>query len=158
MLAGACIAYRSKTQTQTALSSTEAEFYAAVSVAKVARYLRSILHELGYPQPRPTLIYEDNQPTIKIVDSNVPTERSRHIEIPFFAIQDWRRDGFIEMTHIAGTINSSDVLTKPLAWVLHSRHARRLMGHYNPVHSFSPVICNQSIPDQGKVLSEGQDG
>lgn len=158
MLAGACIAYRSKTQTQTALSSTEAEFYAAVSVAKVARYLRSILQELGYPQTRPTLIYEDNQPTIKIVDSNVPTERSRHIEIPFFAIQDWRRDGFIEMTHIAGTINSSDVLTKPLAWVLHSRHARRLMGHYNPVHSFSPVICNQSIPDQGKVLSEGQDG
>ena len=34
-LAGAAIVYRSKTQTQTALSSTEAEFYAAVSAAKI---------------------------------------------------------------------------------------------------------------------------
>jgi predicted house-cleaning NTP pyrophosphatase (Maf/HAM1 superfamily) len=42
-LASAAIVYQSKTQTQTALSSTEAEFYEPVSAAKIIRYLRSIL-------------------------------------------------------------------------------------------------------------------
>ena len=34
-LVGAAIIYRSKTQTQTTLSSTEAKFYAAISAAKI---------------------------------------------------------------------------------------------------------------------------
>jgi len=129
-LAGAAIVYRSKTQTQTALSSTEAEFYAAVSAAKIVRYLRSILQELNFPQLKPTLIYEDNQSTKKIIDSVTPTERSRHIAIPYFAINDWKTEGSIDMTYIPGKLNPSDALTKPLGWVLHNRHARRLMGHF----------------------------
>jgi hypothetical protein len=44
MLAGGVIAYRCKTQTITSTSSTEAEFIAVVSAAKVAKHLRSILH------------------------------------------------------------------------------------------------------------------
>ena len=43
-LAGAAVVYRSKTQTQTALSSTEAEFYAAVSTAKIVCYLGTHSH------------------------------------------------------------------------------------------------------------------
>jgi hypothetical protein len=53
MLAGGVIAYRSKTQPITATSSTEAEFIAAVSAGKVARYLRSILDKTGLPPRRP---------------------------------------------------------------------------------------------------------
>jgi hypothetical protein len=53
-LAGGTIVYRSKTQTVTALSSTEAEFYAAVAAAKVVRYTRAVLHDLGYTQNNPT--------------------------------------------------------------------------------------------------------
>jgi hypothetical protein len=44
-----------------ATSSTEAEFIAAVSAAKTAKYLRSVLSDLGFPQPGPTILYEDNQ-------------------------------------------------------------------------------------------------
>ena len=34
------------------------------------------------------------------------------------------------MAYIPGIINAADDLTKPLGWVLHERHARRLMGHF----------------------------
>ena len=44
---GGAIIYRSKIQSITALSSTEAEFLAAVLCAKIALYLRFILYELG---------------------------------------------------------------------------------------------------------------
>jgi hypothetical protein len=128
-LAGSTIVYRSKTQTVTALSSIEAEFYAAVAGAKVVRYIRAVLHDLGYTQHTPTSIYEDNKSAISIINSRTPTERSRHVATPYFAIQDWKADGSIVMEHIPGIINPSDDLTKPLGWVLHARHARRLMGH-----------------------------
>jgi len=128
---GGAIVYRSKAQSITALSSTEAELIAAVTAAKTAKFLRSILHELGFTQHEPTPIYEDNQPTIDIVNSQKPTERTRHIDIRFFAIQEWMQKGDIRMFHIPGVINPADDLTKPLGWVLHSRHARYIMGHYS---------------------------
>ena len=75
------IVYRSKTQSVTAISSTEAEFPAAVSCVKIALYLRSILFELGFPCKGPTRIYEDNASTIDIVNSTIPTEHAWYIYI-----------------------------------------------------------------------------
>ena len=60
------------------------------------------------------------------------TERTRHINYRFFQIKDWRIvDGEIIMLHIPGILNISDAETKPLGFVLHSRHCRRMMGHYD---------------------------
>jgi hypothetical protein len=114
-LAGGTIAYRCKTQSITATSLTEAEIIAAVSAAKVARYFRMIMKELGFQQHKATILYEDNQSTIHMVNSGKPTEQSRHINIQYFAIQDWKRNGNIQLCHIPGIINSADVLTKPLS-------------------------------------------
>ena len=151
-LAGGAIAYRSKTQSLTATSSCEAEFYAAVTAAKVAKYLRSILQELGFTQKSPTLLYEDNASTIKLINAKQPTERSRHIDIQFFAIQDWKSQGHILMEHIPGIINPSDDLTKPLGWVLHSRHARRIMGHFLPPWCpTSPLTVNGLLRFSGSA-------
>ena len=64
-----------------------------------------------------------------MINAGKPTERSRHIDIQYFAIQDWRQAGDIILKSIPGIINPADDFTKALGWVLHSRHARRLMGH-----------------------------
>ena len=56
LLAGGAISYRSKTQSITATSSTEAEFLAAVTAAKHAKYLRAIMKELGFALNEPTPI------------------------------------------------------------------------------------------------------
>ena len=66
---GGAIVYRSKTQGANALSSTEAELIAAVTAANTACYLRSMLNELGFPQLKPTRIFEDNASTIKIINA-----------------------------------------------------------------------------------------
>ena len=65
--------YRSKTQSVTVISSTEAEIIAVVSCAKIALYLQSILYEPGLACKKPTPIYEDIASTINIVNSSVPT-------------------------------------------------------------------------------------
>jgi len=110
--------------------STEAEFLAAVATAKHARHMRAIMTDLGFPPKGPTVMCCDNQSAINMINARVPTERSRHIDIQHFAIQDWKESGAIVMEFISGVINPSDDLTKPLGWVLHDRHARRIMGHH----------------------------
>ena len=142
------ISYRSKSQSVTATSSTEAEFLAAVMAAKHAKYLRAVLLELGFPQKGPTPLYEDNMSAINMINNRVPTERSRHIDIQHFAIQDWADARDIVMRHIPGIISIPDGLTKALGWILHSRHARRMMGHFIAPILVEPlwgVECNDVL-------------
>jgi hypothetical protein len=75
-LAGGAVAFKSKLQATVATSSTKAEFLAAVSAAKVAKYLRSVLHELGFGQGKPTPLYVDNQAATAMVNEREPTPRS----------------------------------------------------------------------------------
>ena len=67
-----------------------------------------------------------------MINDQRPTPRARHIDIQHFAIQEWRERDIIRLEHIAGIINPADQGTKALSWDLHSRHARRSMGHYGP--------------------------
>jgi hypothetical protein len=127
---GAAIAWKSVLQPLTATSSTEAEFYAAVTTAKVVKYLRYVLQELKASRPGPSPLYIDNSAALAMINESRPTPRARHIEIQHFAIQQWVKSGDIRMVHLPGIINPSDGMTKALSWVLHSRHARRSMGHY----------------------------
>ena len=129
--AGAAVAYKVSLQGTVATSSTEAEFIASVTAAKMAKYLRSVLRELNMlPPDNPTVIYIDNEAAIAMINERKPTTRSRHIDIQYFAIQEWRARGEIITRHIPGVINPADDQTKPLYWKLHERHARRAMGHY----------------------------
>jgi hypothetical protein len=137
-LAGGIVACRCKSQSVTATSSTEAEFIAAVSASKTILYLWSILAQLGLPQLEPTTVYEDNSSAINMINHSVTTERSRHIDIQMFAIQDWKDRGDILLAHIPGVINPADALTKALGWVLHSRHLHRLLGSHRPLFAPAP--------------------
>jgi len=83
------ISYCCKTQSITATSSTEAEFLAAVATAKHAWYMHVIMTNLGFLPKGPTVMCCDNQLAINMINARVPTERSCHIDIQHFAIQDW---------------------------------------------------------------------
>ena len=128
---GVAVVYRSKNQLINALSYTETKIIFYVTAANTDRLLRYMLRELGFPQEYPTPIYEDNDPIIGIVNFSMPTERTRHISVQLFVIEGWKEDGDVIMHHIHGIISPVDDLTKPLGWVLYSRHARYLMRHYN---------------------------
>ena len=87
-IASGAVAYQSKLQPTVATSSTEAEFIQAVHGGKAVKYLHSTLAELGFPQLKPTPMFEDNQAAFAMIQENKPTERSWHISIQHFAIQE----------------------------------------------------------------------
>ena len=67
-LTSSAITFKSKLQATVATSLTEAEFIAAVSAAKVAKYLCSVLAELVIVQTKLTPLYVDNQAAIAMVN------------------------------------------------------------------------------------------
>ena len=135
-LAGGTIHYRSKLQPTTAVSSTEAEFIAMAHAGKVAKWFRSVMSEIGVLNDAPTVIYEDNMAVKHMVNNNRPTERARHIDIIYFAVQEWKQRRLIVVEHISTKLNVADGLSKALDWMLHGRHAQRMMGFYHPKNSF----------------------
>jgi ribosomal protein L30/L7E len=130
MYGGGPIAFKTKQQKAVTTSSTEAELIAAVSAAKVIRYLRSILDDLGLPQESASVMYEDNKAVLDIVNKQIPSERTRHCDIQYFALQEWRARGIVKMAYIPGIINPADQATKAVGPTLHYRHVPRSMGFY----------------------------
>jgi hypothetical protein len=131
-LAGGANAYKLKLQATVTTSLTEAEFIAAVHTAKLAKYLCAVLLEFSIPQDGLMPLYKDNISAIAMINERNPTSSSRHIDIQYFAIQEWQHHGIIVLHHLPGIINVADQATKALRWMLHSCHAHHLMGHCGP--------------------------
>ena len=73
MLAEGPISCSSKKQSAIALSSTEAEYRGVVNAATQCLWLQGILGECGFESKFSTIIYYDNQKTIRIY--NDPVQR-----------------------------------------------------------------------------------
>jgi hypothetical protein len=50
-----------------------------------------------------------------------------------------------------GIIDPADCLTKPVAWILHHCHARRLMGHCGPDFPVSTSLPSLIFPFLGSL-------
>jgi hypothetical protein len=110
-------------------SSCAAEFVQYVHTGKRLKYIRSILIKLGVKQNGPSPIYGDDMAAIMMANNTRPTERTRHLDIRWFALQEWIHvDCDIIPLHIPGVLNPSDAQSKALSYRLHHRHMSRAMG------------------------------
>jgi hypothetical protein len=134
-LGGGPIAYRAKLQPTVAGSSTESEFMQASDTGRMTLYVRSILWDLDVPQHAATILYEDNDGVTAMANAGKPTPRSRHIDIKFYALQEWVERDLMVLKRIDTSINMSDALTKPLARILFYRHRDFYMGYVPPTYS-----------------------
>lgn len=110
-----------------ALSTCEAELYAACSAAQEAMWLAELLSLLGCPQDPAPILWCDNQSTVALTKDPMYTGRSKHIEARYYFIRELVQAGRLRTAHIPGVNNVADIFTKPLS---HEDHARltRLLG------------------------------
>ena len=104
----------SKRQTITARSTAEAEIYATDECTKFVQHLRHILKELHLADklmPKPTTIYNNNAACFAWSHS-LSTKGLRHFQIRENAVREEVQKGHIEVKHIAGELNNSDLFTK----------------------------------------------
>jgi hypothetical protein len=114
LLSGAAVSWSSKKQPVVTLSTTEAEFIAAVSCACQGIWLRRILEEVKYTQQGPIMLFCDNSSTIKLSKNPVLHGKSKHIDVRFHFLRDLTKEGKVELVHCRSVEQIADILTKPL--------------------------------------------
>jgi hypothetical protein len=82
------MSWSSRKQPVVTLSTTKAEFIAASSCACQAVWLRRILEKLRHIQSKSTIVYCDNNSTIKLSKNPVMHGRSKHIDICFHFLRE----------------------------------------------------------------------
>lgn len=108
------ISWSSKLQTIVALSTTEAEYIAAVDAGKEIMWMRNILSEFGYAIDTPTTLYMDNQSSISVSKNPEHHGRMKHLDLRTFWLRDTVEAGKIKPVHVPTAEMVADVLTKPL--------------------------------------------
>lgn len=106
---------RTMKQTNVTLSSTEAENSAAVEATKEALWFRQLLMDLGFVQLEPTVMFSDSASMITLASSYSGNHKrvKHYITRVNFMIEQVQK-GHIQLKHVSGTMNVSDMLTKPL--------------------------------------------
>jgi len=125
---GGAVSWLSKRQIPTAISSAEAEYYAASLAVQEAKWLRALLSELGVAVSGPTSIAEDNNACIQMAKNPVNHSRCKHIPIRYHFTRQAVEDGEVVLVPVASSDNVADFLTKALPKSLFQKFRDFAMG------------------------------
>jgi hypothetical protein len=157
MLNGGAISWSSHTQKQVSLSSADAEYKACSDTARECLFLRKLNHNftdmpastrmaaatawydfshsadlaaMPNDSASPTVIFEDNEATIKWVQNPVHHARTKHIDVCYHFVRDEAAPdrNNIVVKYIDTTNQLADVLTKQLAPSQHWYLIRYIMN------------------------------
>ncbi len=116
------ITWNSKKQTTVALSSTEAEYMALTEGTKEAIWLRRLLQEIQVLQDTtPTMIFGDNQGSLKLAHNLVFHSRTKHVDVRHHFIREKVESGQVTLDYISTRDQLADILTKPLGKITFER-------------------------------------
>jgi hypothetical protein len=101
-------------QTTTALSTCEAEYYAVGKTAQMVLENREKLAELNFPQSNPTVINEDNQSTLAVVNKATSGSKLRHVKLKHQFVKELIKNKDIVLVYCPTTEMIADILTKAL--------------------------------------------
>ena len=120
------IAWKSRGQKCTALSSTEAEYVALSELCVEVLHVRSLLVFLGQDLKFPIQIQVDNVGAIFLA-TNYTGKRTRHIDARYHFLRDYVEDGTIKIEFITSEENVSDIFTKNLPKETFEKHSNVLL-------------------------------
>ena len=112
----------------TTLSSTESEYVALCEAARELIWLRGLLSELGWDQTEPSVIWQDNQSTLQMVDGHRNHQASKHINVKYHFTGEQVELGYLELVYCPTEEMVADILTKPLGRESHEYFTCELMN------------------------------
>jgi hypothetical protein len=118
----------SKKMKLTTLSSTESEYVALCEAARELIWLRGLLSELGWDQTEPSVIWQDNQSTLQMVDGHRNHQASKHINVKYHFTGEQVELGYLELVYCPTEEMVADILTKPLGRESHEYFTCELMN------------------------------
>ncbi|ESK95281.1 gag-pol polyprotein [Moniliophthora roreri MCA 2997] len=95
-----CFSWRSRKQTATASSTSEAEYYAAHLCGREVIWFHQLMEQIGFPLEAPTPFHVDSQAAIANMNSEQINGSNKHVKVSYH----WIREAVIKDQHIV-TVN-----------------------------------------------------
>ena len=114
---GGPIAWSSRKQKCTALSTTEAEYVSLSEAIKDALWISSLAKDLSGGQqetPSTVPIFCDNQSAIKLVKNPEFHQRSKHIDVRYHFVRQQQSEERVDVQFVKSEDQLADIFTKPL--------------------------------------------
>ncbi|SJK98300.1 uncharacterized protein ARMOST_01565 [Armillaria ostoyae] len=125
-MAGGPVCWSSKRQATVALSTVEAEYILLTRAAQQMMWMMSWMEKVRLPQPRPALLYGDNQGAVALTSNTRSHHKVKHINIREHFIRELVQAGDLKVEFIRGDLNPADMFTKLLAQDAHHRYLEAL--------------------------------
>jgi hypothetical protein len=110
-IGGITVSWILKLQKVVALSTTEAEYVAAIEASKEMIWLQRFMEELGKKQEN-NMLYCDSQSVIHLAKNSVFHSKTKHIQLRYHFIRSTLEDGHLKLEKIHTSQNPVDMLTK----------------------------------------------
>ena len=114
LIGGGAVSWSSRLQSVVSLSTTEAEYIAAVEAGKEIIWMRNLLTEFGYTHTSPSHLLIDNNSAVSVAKNPEHHGRMKHLDLRFHWLRDTVEAGHISPIHIPTTSQAADIFTKPL--------------------------------------------
>ena len=152
---GGPLDWTSKRQSYTARSSAHAEIGAVDECTKSILYLINILKDLNLFDrfhKGPVQIYNDNAATVQW-SHNMTTKGLRYIQMRENAVRESIQEGTVDVNHIGGKRNPSDIFTKEERDILHFQSCRDVLCSTPP--DYNPDLNEKHSPSHLELRSKG---
>lgn len=106
--------WSSQRQKLVVLSTTEAEYVAASAAAKEVVWLRRLLAGIGHQCEQATVLFVDNQSTIRLAKNREFHKRTKHIDVRCHQLREISEAGILRVVYTASETQRADILTKAL--------------------------------------------
>ena len=113
-LSGSTIDWKTQKQNSVSLSSCESEYIALTELCTQLKWIVQLLKDMGVVL-RNISVYEDNQSTLKLLDSEKIQTRSKHIDVRYNFVKEIKRLGEMNFYYCDTQNMPADLLTKPLS-------------------------------------------
>jgi hypothetical protein len=113
LLGNSLISWFSGNQSVVAQSSAEAEYYAAVSAANEAIWLKQLLLDLGFSQ-QTIIINEDNQACIALTKNPEDHKRTKHVQVKYHVVRDYVNKNIVKFIYCPTADQLGDIFTKAI--------------------------------------------
>ena len=121
MQAGEPTAWGLQYQQTVPLSTTEAEYMSLARSAKQIKWMYSGMDEVGFPQPRPAVLYNDNNSAVILTKNTKHNSHVKHIDIHHHFVQKCVENGEITVCYTSSSENLADIFMEPLGCITHHR-------------------------------------
>jgi hypothetical protein len=164
------VSWKAQLSKVVALSSGEAEYYAAGEAAREAQWLKHMLTPMGVTKT-PYVIKCDSQTALASLSNPIISARNKHIEIKHHFVRDLVSQGAALFHYVPSKQNLADGLTKALPATEHFKLFRTMMRDWDkggrqvrftnetetviaPVSNPTAVETTQGNPQKRQKVSE----